>query len=231
MLTLAEPSGPDHVSWKKGTNTAGGGMRALRIVVPVGMAIDILECADIEAFADKSVVECCLAALRPPTQTVHFLRPTPQVLELKDVNESKVHCKTLELELNYHHRMIRYQFHTPSRKSEDGRELTKPECLAKCKGYLKMWIQFIYTEKVRQLHFSQEMWPPSPPWGVADVYDMPIVLWLSKEKGEKGQKRTAATAAAPDDGHTAAGNDGHRHTAAGFGMSGLVSGVSGEYEF
>ena len=49
------------------------------------------------------------------------------------------------------------------------------------------------------------------------VYDMPIVLWLSKEKG---QKRTAA----PDDGHTAAGNDGHRHTAAGFGMSGLVSG-------
>ena len=222
MLRLPEPKAAGHVSWTKGINTSSS-IRALRIAVPVGMAINILVCVDIEAFADKSVVECCLAALRHPTQQVHFLRPAPQVLELKDVNESKVHCKTLELELNYHHRMIRYQFHTPSRKSEDGRELTNAEWLAKCKRYLKMWIQLIYTEKVRQLHFSPEMWPPSPPWGVADVYDMPIVLWLSKEKG---QKRTAA----PDDGHTAAGNDGHKHTAAGFGMSGLVSGVSGEYE-
>ena len=46
---------------------------------------------------------------------------------------------------------------------------------------------------------------------------------MSEEKigrgTEKGQKRTAA----PDDGHTAAGNDGHRHTAAGFGMSGDFS--------
>ena len=85
-----------------------------------------------------------------------------------------------------------------------------------------MWIEFIITEKVRQLHFSPEMWPPTPPWGVTTVYDMPIVLWLSKEKG---QKRTAA----PDDGHTAAGNDGHRHTAAGFGMSGDSGLVSGDH--
>ena len=101
MLRLTEPKGAGHLSWKKGINTSSS-IRALRIAVPVGMAIDILECADIEAFADKSVVECCLAALRHPTQQVHFLRPAPQVLELKDVNESKVHCKTLELALNYH---------------------------------------------------------------------------------------------------------------------------------
>ena len=129
------------------------------------------------------------------------------MLELEKVNESKVHCKTLELALNYHQRMIRYQFRTPSKG-----ELTRPAWLEKCRRYLKMWIELIVTEKVRQLHFSREMWPPSPPWGVTTVYDMPIVLWLSKEKG---QKRTVA----PDDGHTAAGNDCHKHTAASFGLA------------
>ena len=77
MLTLPEPTGPDHDNWKKGTNTAGGSMRTLRIAVPVGMAINILECADIEAFADKSVVECCLADLRHPTQQVPFSEARP----------------------------------------------------------------------------------------------------------------------------------------------------------
>ena len=58
-------------------------------------------------------------------------------------------------------------------------------------------------------------------WLVKTVCGMPIVLWLSKEKAtmQKGQKRTAA----PDGGHTAAGNDRHRHTAASFGL------VSGEH--
>jgi len=222
---LPEPKGAGHQNWKKGINTSSS-IRALRIAVPVGMAIDILECADIGAFADKSGVECCLADLQYPEQQVHFLRPDPQVLELKDVNESKVHCKTLELALSYHQKMIRYQIRTPSRRSEDGRELTRPEWLAKCKRYLKNWMELIYTEKVRQLRFAKDMWPPSLPWGVTTVYDMPIVLWLSKEKG---QKRTAA----PDDGHAAAGNDGHRHTAApddGHTATGLVIGVSGEYE-
>ena len=153
MLQLAEPEGAGHISWQKGINTSSS-IRAWRIAVPVGMAIDILESADIGAFADKSGVECCLADLQYPEQQGHFLRPDPQVLELKDVNESKVHCKTLELELNYHQRMLRYQFHTPSRKSEDGRELTRPEWLAKCERYLKDWIELIYTENVRQLHFT-----------------------------------------------------------------------------
>ena len=137
---MPEPTGPNHDSWKKGVNSAGGGMRALRIVVPVGMAIDILEHVDIDAFVGASGAECCLANLRYPHHKVYFLKlPHAEELKLDQVHESKVHCKTLELELNYHHRMIRYQFHTPSRKSEDGRELTKPEWLAKCKRYLKNW--------------------------------------------------------------------------------------------
>ena len=68
---MPEPKAAGHVSWTKGINTSSS-IRALRIAVPVGMAIDILECADIEAFADKSGVECCLADLRHPKQQVIF---------------------------------------------------------------------------------------------------------------------------------------------------------------
>ena len=74
MLRLTEPKGAGHLSWKKGINTSSS-IRALRIAVPVGMAIDILECVDIEAFADQSGVECCLADLRHPQHKMHFLTP------------------------------------------------------------------------------------------------------------------------------------------------------------
>ena len=98
--------------------------------MPVGMAIDILENADIEPFSDQSGVEGCLADLRHPQHQVHFRRlPLTQVMDLEKLNESNMHCKTLELALNYHQRMIRYQFRTPSRRSEDGRELTRPAWL------------------------------------------------------------------------------------------------------
>ena len=82
MLRLGEPAGAWHTSWLKGTNTPSS-MRALRIVVPVGMAIDILENAGIEAFAQQSGVESCLADLRHPSHQVYFLkRPHPTTLSL-----------------------------------------------------------------------------------------------------------------------------------------------------
>ena len=31
--------------------------------------------------------------------------------------------------------------------------------------------------------------PPRPPWRVTNVWDMPIVMWLSKQKGQKRTNR------------------------------------------
>ena len=50
VLQLSKPPGAGHKSWQNGTNTSSS-MRYLRIAVPVGMAIGILEKADIDAFA------------------------------------------------------------------------------------------------------------------------------------------------------------------------------------
>ena len=117
-----------------------------------------------------------------------------------------MHCKTLELPLNYHEKMNRLQFRTPSKRDETGCELGGPEWHEKCKRYLKHWVELIVMEKTRRMHFSAEMWPPDfERTHVANVYDMPIVPWLTKGKG---QKRTAA----PDDGQR---NDRHRHSGSG----------------
>ena len=103
---------------------------------------------------------------------------------------------------------------------ENGVLLNEDEWLEKCRRYLRMRIELMFTEEVRQHHFSDKRWPPYPRWRVNNVYDMPIVVWLSELSKHKGQKRTAVTR----DGHTAAGNHRHRNVAASFGVR------SGAYE-
>ena len=51
--------------------------------------------------------------------------------------------------------------------------------------YIKMWIELIIAEKRRQMHAPDEMWPSWIPWEVKTVWNMPIVLWLSKPKDRK----------------------------------------------
>ena len=95
---------------------------------------------------------------------------------MKQVDADKVHCNTLELALNYHEVMIRYQFRTP--KKDLG--IARQALLEKCRRYVNMWIELILADKRRQMHASREIWPHWMPWEVNTVWDMPIVLWLSK---------------------------------------------------
>ena len=215
MLPLPEPKGAGQRSWQRGTNTASS-MRALRIAVPVGMAIGILDNADIEAFADQSGVECCLADLKHPDYPVHFLkRPQSQplrrqVLDLRGTFfDQPLRCKTIELALNDHKAMIRYAFQSPSKRGDHGKTLQHADWMQKCKRYLLQWVKLIKMEKTRQMHCAASMRPPVPEWPEGkDVLHMPIVLWLTVSQ-KRGQKRRAAAA---DGGHTDWAYD--RHTRA-----------------
>ena len=53
MASLPRPPAA-HALWEKGVNSAGGSMRSLRILMPVGMALDILEHADMSVFSSAS---------------------------------------------------------------------------------------------------------------------------------------------------------------------------------
>ena len=129
LVPLLPSPSPVNNAWTKGVNAAGGSMRALRILMPVGMAVDILENADISVFEGQGgAVECEPEALKHPNWAVYFLKDqnchTMVVSDLWD----KVHCKTLELPLKFHQEMVRYQFRIPPK----GQDMSRDEWLAKC---------------------------------------------------------------------------------------------------
>ena len=180
---LPEPT-MDHVLWTKGCNTASGA-RALRILMPLCTAIDILENADVATFTLKHGIHTPIDHLRLPDTPVWWIKAgTLQKMSIRDVNDKVVRCKVVELPLNYHQFMVRYQLHNPPK---GGR--TNEKWFDRCSSYLKMWMELLIAEKRRQMHVSAEMWPRVP-WPIKEVYSMPIVLWLSKERNER--KRSAA---------------------------------------
>ena len=108
-----EPPSATHVSWVRGTNSASAGRRALRIVMRLRMAVEILDHCDLRSFADTGVVVCWQTDLSNPAQNVCFLNQRRDMIQVKDVQHDRIHCKVLELALNYHQRMIRYAFRIP----------------------------------------------------------------------------------------------------------------------
>ena len=131
-------------------------------------------------------VECQVDELRCPQQRVWFLKQVPERIRVVDIDHRYVHCKVVELPLNYHQVMVRYQFRTPpkgGRSREEGRD--------RCRVYVKLWIELLVAEKRRQMHVKEDsgLRPPHRPWQVKNVFSMPIVVWLSKQS--KGPKRGA----------------------------------------
>ena len=147
-------------------------------------------------------MECWPHQLRDPTQEVRFLNNrtmnevAARTMQVTGVQrevpeyERKIHCKSVELPLNYHERIIRYTLRVPPRTGEHGERLNDEEWLQKCRRYLKQWMDLIIVEKKRQMHLPEDLWPPWPPRSSAlDVMTMPIVMWLSKAPKETTRKR------------------------------------------
>ena len=153
--------------------------------MPVGMAIDILDHADMSAFAPAAgAVQCELRLLQDPNDPGFFLKNGHMIgTRLEDcccLHNKNVHCKTLELPSNFHQVMVRYQFRTPSK----GASLSREDWYKKCRRYVQLWSEFLFAEKRRQMQAPNVMWPRVP-WDMNSLYDMPIVLWLSKPRKRK----------------------------------------------
>ena len=152
--------------------------------MPLRMAMDILQNRDMFVFTGQAggAVECWQNQLKNPRQQVRWLNEREDMIRLSYVQRHNVHCKVVELALNYHQRMLRYAFRTQSRYAEDGRHLDPTEWIAKCDRYMENWIDFIISENKRQMHTAEHMWPPWPLRSeVSDVWGMPMVMWLSRE--------------------------------------------------
>ena len=69
-----EPTSATHGAWVKGTNSASGGRRALRVVMPLRMAVEILQRCDLRTFARDGAAELRQTQLSNPAQEVCFLK-------------------------------------------------------------------------------------------------------------------------------------------------------------
>ena len=199
VFSATEPK-RGHIAWTNGTNSATGS-RSLRIAVPLAMAVEILQKADLKIFTQEGGVECWPGQLQYLHHQVWFLNWKWEPFHITDVQrelpqaDRKIHCKSIELPLNFHQRMVRYSFRVPSRHEwntkGEKRTLDETEWQRKCGRYLEKWIDLIIAEKKRQMHSSGEMWPPWnvwTMWTMRDVWTMPTVLWLSKPKPPKKRK-------------------------------------------
>ena len=229
VLPIPEPKSFTHDAWVKGTNSSSGGLRTMRIVMPLGMALEILQKCDLNIFTTQAgAVECWPHEVQSPEQEVCFLnrktlngelRCSPMKVtdvqrDVLNFDDRKIHCKSLELPLNYHQRMIRYTFRVPPKVGERGETLDHAEWLEKCSRYIRKWMDLIIAEKKRQLHLPEDMWPPWPPHSnISDVYTMPMVMWLSKASKEKKPPPPPA----------AYNRCGNRYMSSGFVMSGDYS--------
>ena len=72
--------------------------------------------------------------------------------------------------------MARYQFRTLPTMG-----ITCEKWIARTEEYIKQWLELLTSEKRRHMNINDRaLWPQSLPWPVRNVYDMPIVLWMSK---------------------------------------------------
>ena len=166
--------------WSKGVSTAGGSLRSLRILMPLSLAVNILENADPRKCVQMAGAMVCPLEVLKVWPKVYFLRTkmSPRPIELWDVNATGAHCKVLELPLNYEEHMVRYQFRTPPKMGS-----TDEEWMARADEYIKQWIELLIADKRRHMNITDRaLWPQRLPWPVHSVYGMPIVLWMSKAK-------------------------------------------------
>ena len=101
LVLMLEAPPHDHPLWTRGINTSSS-VRTMRILMPTGLAINILDNADIEIFANEAgAVEYWPSAL--PDLPVYFLKSeSPGVapaMTVRDIQTGiefpKKQCKTL----------------------------------------------------------------------------------------------------------------------------------------
>ena len=88
VFKIPEPRSCNY-AWTRGTNSAAGSLRSMRIVMPLGMALDILQKADLNIFQQAGAVECWPGELTSPNQEVRFLNRTT----MKKLNSPSRRCR------------------------------------------------------------------------------------------------------------------------------------------
>ena len=72
VFSIPEPPSHKHDAWTKGVNRASGS-RSLRIVMPLAMALEMVQHANLAIFTEQAGVECWPQELSSLEENVYFL--------------------------------------------------------------------------------------------------------------------------------------------------------------
>ena len=161
---------PTHESWAKGLMGTKKN-RALRCLMPLSLALEIIKSADRERFMVDAVIEVDIGRLPHENQTVYWLKEQKWITSsFAGLFGSRIITKTIEFSLNFNEQMHRIQLSPTGRNKE------------RCDRYIKALNAALASEKLRQMQIKDAR--PLLPWEVEDVWTMPAVLWIHKRQDQ-----------------------------------------------
>jgi hypothetical protein len=169
----SKPANDTGNSWKKGT-TGDKKSRCLRILTTTRNVLSFIHNVDVTySNSHEGVV---LDRRVPPSEKMYFLQEgvVANLISFKNA----VRFKSFELGLNYNVISTRYILQPLLKNGA-----TTEEMNARYGRFYELLTGVIISEKKRQKNIEEtSAWPLSIPWKVADVFDMPMVVWIYKEK-------------------------------------------------
>jgi hypothetical protein len=173
FLRLRQPLYTDN-AWAKGTWSS-----ALRIVVPLTVVQLMFLNADVSrcVYTEGSVAVRLSDSTRLAEKNIYFIQGDKvRTMNFRNVSSRWAQFKTFELGLDYLHTMDRVQLNIIPKGGS-----TREAWHEQIRTYLSMWWTFLKTLKQRQLTIEDRtQWPDNLPWRVHTVWDMPVVIWLTK---------------------------------------------------
>ena len=152
------------------------GARKYRVLVPLGLAVQVFERASVDHFRRYGTARCSMAelpqvsSLRAATTTA-WRREWTDWMQMGIVEEDKavLEVKAVELALDYTKHRTRFELQRPWCSFEAARDM------------LKMWSRSMQSSKRAQMQNENSSdWPRGHmrPWPIISFWDMPVVLWL-----------------------------------------------------
>ena len=159
----------EHKLWVTGKST-----EAHRVLMPLHFLYQIMQ-KSYWNFNEQGRVEAGVRWLEIPHASLFIIREELVPLRISDLGCTSFSFKTLEFNLDFKFEMHRFTINLPRSKAV-------PRVARKLyfQQYLQQWWTAIFEEKGRQYHKCTM--PAYVPFNVQDVWQMPIVVWICKER-------------------------------------------------
>ena len=144
---------------------------------PLNYFLGIFNNADITYFGQFGGVSAHYKEL--PNEPVYCVKlPKLEPTDWSLIGGPYVEVKAIELALDFRRDMRRWHLLQPKVKNVD--EQSRAEVLT---GYLRQWTSVMISAKTAQMQSeNRNDWPSEVPWDINELRDMPVVLWLKRQR-------------------------------------------------